>query len=185
MTRKTTVEFRTHTEQDREGIIDFLYSLKDELYFTKRAAAEEITSLLFAHGGAMVGTVDDQIVVVGGYFLGEPSRNFANKEVGFVYVAGIARPYRGTAAFRTGLRFMIETFQSWGLTEIRMHALESDLRLNSLYGSFARVMRKEKNRRGLPCVLYGNTLDSVARILSTRENRRHIYNVTPRHQPIR
>jgi hypothetical protein len=80
---------------------------------------------------------------------------------------------------------MIETFQSWGLTEIRMHALESDLRLNSLYGSFARVIRKEKNRRGLPCVLYGNTLDSVARILPTREKRHHIYNITPRHHPIR
>ncbi len=69
-------------------------------------------------------------------------------------------------------------------TEIRMHALESDRRLNSLYGSFAKVIRKEKNRRGLPCVLYGNTLDGVIHILTAREKRRHTYNITPRHQPV-
>ncbi len=183
MTRNTTVEFRTHTEQDREGIIKFLYSLKDELYFSERAVAEEITSLLFTHGGAIVGTVNDEIVVVGGYFLGEPASNFTNKEVGFIYVAGIAKSYRGTAVFRNGLYFMIKTFQSWGITEIRMHALETDRRLNSLYGSFAKVIRKEKNRRGLSCVLYGNTLDGVIHILTAREKRRHIYNITPMHHP--
>lgn len=41
MTRKTNVKFRTHTEQGRKAITNFLYSLKDELYFLKRAVAEE------------------------------------------------------------------------------------------------------------------------------------------------
>ena len=183
MTHKSNVIFRTHTEADREGIIDFLYSLKDELYFAERAVAEEITSLLFIHGGAIVGTVEDEIVVVGGYFLGEPAQNFANKEVGFIYVAGIAKPYRGTAVFRTGLQYLLKTFQMWGLKEIRMHALESDKRLNALYGSFANVIRKETNRRGLSCVLYGNTLDGVMQVLAERERRRHMYNITPMHRP--
>ena len=184
MTRQSVVEFRTHTEDDREGIINFLFSIRDELYFSERSVAEHIVSQLFTQGGAIVGEVDGEIAALSGYFLGEPSHHFANKEVGFVYVAGIARPYRGTAAFRTGLRFTVETFQSWGLREIRLHALAQDIRLNSLYSSFAQPIRKEENGRGLPCVLYGNTLGAVMRILTEREKRRHAYNITPVHRPV-
>lgn len=183
MINNCKVNYRISSQNEAQDIADFLHSICDELYFSERKFAVEITSLLFTHGGVIVGTVNNEIVSVVGYFLGDPARHYANKEIGFIYVAGLAKPYRGTAAFRTGLRFLMETFKTLGLQEIRLHALEQDDRLNSLYSRFAGPIRKEVNRRGFPCVLYGNRVENVLTILDKREKRRHIYNITPMHRP--
>lgn len=173
------IAFQVCHPDDAQGVSDFLYSIRDELYFAERHVAAEITDLLFTRGCVFTGVVNNEIAAVIGALFGEPAQAYANKEVGFIYVAGLAKPYRGTAAFRTGFRFVLERFQMMGLQEVRFHALETDARLNAMYSSFARPIGKERNRRGLSCVLYGRSIEDALATLNAREKRRHIYNPTP------
>lgn len=173
------ITFQVCRSVDAQGVSDFLYSIRDELYFAERHVATEMTELLFSHGCVFTGVVNNEIVAVIGALFGEPAQAYANKAVGFIYVAGLAKPYRGTAAFRIGFRFVLEHFQTIGLQEVRFHALETDARLNAMYSSFARPIGKERNRRGFSCVLYGRSIEDALVTLNERQRRRHIYNPTP------
>lgn len=176
---QSPITFQVCRQDDAQGVSDFLYSIRDELYFAERHVAAEMTELLFTHGCVFTGVVNNEVVAVIGALLGEPAQAYANKEVGFIYVAGLAKPYRGTAAFRTGFRFVLEHFQTLGLQEVRFHALETDVRLNAIYSSFARPIGKELNRRGFSCILYGRSIEDALVTLNERQRRRHIYNPTP------
>lgn len=182
--RKCPIVFQQCSQADRQEITDFLYSLRQELYFSERKVAAGITELLFLRGCVFGGTVNEAVVAMIGVLYGEPARDYVNKEVGFVYVAGLAQRYRGTAAFRTGLRFVLEQFQQAGMTEIRFHALEKDRRLNALYSSFTQPIGREMNPRGLPCVLYGSSVTDALAILDQREKRRHMVHPTPHGRPL-
>lgn len=181
MNEQTQVIYRICTQEDRIEITDFLYSIRTELYFDEYANAEIITNVLFERGGVFGGYAGEQLVAVTGYFLGEPARAYANKDVGFVLVAGLAKSHRGTTAFRAGLRFTMETLKRMGVRQVQFHAAEDNAFVNGLYARFARPLRKEKNGRGIPCVLYGNDIDAVLRFVNGRARRTHahIYNMPP------
>jgi hypothetical protein len=183
MNEKSVTNYRICPQIEEQEVADFLFSIRDELYFKDRATAQEITALLYERGGVIAGYAKDKIVSVCGYFFGDPSDGYANKRVGFIYVAGLAKEFRGTKAFRNGLNFLMKTLQTFDVEEIRMHALETDKRLNSLYSSFTRPLRTELNRRGFKCVLYSSLIDDVLRRLNRRE-RRHVFDVTPIHRTV-
>lgn len=184
MNKQSEVLFRQGLPGDRQAVVDFLYAIGDELYFDERVVAEEIVALLYERGGVIVGETKGLVTAVTGYFRGDPADDYANREIGFIYVAGLAKTHRGTAAFRTGLRFVMETFQTMGLQEVRFHALAQDVRLNAIYGSFAQPMRQETNRRGFDCVLYGSSIDRVLDILDTREKRPYMVAMPPIGRPL-
>ena len=173
------IKFQMSRPDDAEGISDFLYSIRDELYFSKRQVATDMTKLLFQRGCVVIGIANQKIVAVIGVLFGEPAKSYANREVGFIYVAGLEKSHRGTSAFQTGLRFVLERLQMIGLEEIRFHALETDVRLNAIYSSFTKPIGKENNQRGFSCVLYGRTIKEALATLNERQRCRHIYNPTP------
>lgn len=155
------VMFKVCSQAEKPVIADFLWSLKEEFRFAERQIVAEITDLLFDKGGVIGGYRGDEMVGMFGYFLGEPSRDYANKAVGFIYIAGLAKPICRTGAFRDGSHFLAATLKSRGVRELRCHAAAGDPYTNRLYAYFGQPIAKEKNRRGDTCILYANSIDAV------------------------
>lgn len=173
---KSKVNFQTCTESDAPAIVDFLMEIGEELKLSERQTAAEMVDLLFAQGGVVAGyaTQDGsaKMVAMMGFFWGDPHKDFANKHIGFVYVAAIAKAWRHTGTFR-GL--MVEgrrVFVAHNVQEVRFHAEETNTYTNMLYSKFAQPLKKEKNRRGITCILYSNSVANVMAYLQKAASRR-------------
>ncbi|MEZ4706573.1 MAG: hypothetical protein R3A44_05170 [Caldilineaceae bacterium] len=164
----SNIRYQICTLEEKDMVVDFLMSVGEELALTKRSEAAEITNLLFAKGGAMISCLNSEVVAMLGYFLGEPTQSYANKEVGFIYVTAIAKPYRLSPLMWNGMNFAVRQLRTMGVKEIRCHAREHDRYTNRLYAHFARPLRKERNRRGTPCILYGNSADNILAYMERR-----------------
>lgn len=167
----TRVLYKTGSKNDEAAIVNFLWSLRDDLLFSERNRVTEIVQLIFAKGGTIVGYHNDVLVAMVGYFLGEPSRKYANKEVGFIYIAGIAQPHRLSRAMWHGLDFTFRHLQELDVNEFRCHAREGDPYTNRLYAHFAKRLGEDVNLRGYPTILYGNTIENVLAYLNKRRGR--------------
>ncbi|MEM7132526.1 MAG: hypothetical protein AAF702_39855 [Chloroflexota bacterium] len=159
-------QFRLCTPDDAAAVQNFLWSLKDDLFFTERETVEEITQTLFQEGGILVGTQYDEMVALLGYVYGNPAKDYQNKDVGFLYVVGLAESVRRTRIMLEGLHFVVRTFLARGTKTFRFHALETDKNINRMYSLLARPIGKERNRRGYPCNLYEATIEELAVALS-------------------
>ena len=171
MLHSKTVRFRVCRPSEQQSLSDFLWSMRTDFHFTERSITTEVAQLLFAKGGVVSGYVNDTMVGTFDYFLGEPSHDFANKEVGFIYIAGIANAYRRAGVFRNGLHFLATTLQHYGVTEMRCHARKDDAYTNGLYARLGPAIGTEKNRRGDTCILYANSVANVLALTSRRRKR--------------
>lgn len=173
---KSNVTFRPCTAEEAAAIVDFLMEIGPELYLSDRSVAEEMVALLFAQGGVVAGFAqyDDAkcMVAMMGYFWGDPHNDFAGKETGFVYVAAIAKSHRHTGTFRGLMAAGGKVFVTQGVKEVRFHAEETNAYTNMLYSKFATPIKKEKNRRGITCILYGNNVANVMAYLKRGPSRR-------------
>lgn len=158
-------QFELCTSDDATAVNNFLWSLKDDLYFTEKEAVEEVTQTLFQHGGILVAHQNDQMVALLGYLLGDPAKAYQNKDLGFLYVVGLAESVRRTRIMFEGLSFAVQLFVSKGIKTFRFHALETDQYVNRMYSLMARQIGKENNRRGYPCNLYEARIEELAAVL--------------------
>lgn len=163
--------FQICTEKDQPKIIRFLESVKADFDNFDRQAVTEMTQLLYQHGGIIGGYKQQEMIGMLGYFLGEPSRNYRNKEVGFVYITALAQKVRRTGVARQGLWFTMQTMQGIGIERVRFHARKTDPYTNGLYSHFARCIGEEQNRRGYTCNLYEA---SVSEVLADQAARQRI-----------
>ena len=184
ITTVTPIRFRTCDINDHADVIDFLYSIRDELYFSEYAVAAEIADLLYERGGVIGGYHNGQLVGLVGYFYGQEADSYTDKQTALIYVAGLAKPYRSSGIFAVGLRFLTEALYTIGVQHLRLHVVETDKRLNAIYSTFATPLRTERNRRGLCCVLYGNTVEAVLAHLQQRRVRSAAYRPGPDQQMI-
>lgn len=166
------IQFKHCIKEDASTLIDFFWSLKDDLYLREKADAEKIAADLFERGGAFAGYKDETMIAASGYFLGEPACDYRNKEVGFIHVAGIAKPYRLSRVMRNGFHFMATFFKDAGVTELRFQAKEDDLYINRLYARFAKPLGKDVNLRGIQTILYATTVDHVLDCLTNPPRKR-------------
>lgn len=173
------VMFRVAGADDGGRVVDFLMSLGEELYLGERRVAEEIVARLFAHGFMSIGEKGKQVVAMSGVLLGEPAKDYVNREVGFIYVAGLAKRYRGQGVFQVGLEFLIEEMVARGLERFRLHVLMTDKRLQGIYGRFARPLREELNPRGMACILYEGNVAQVWAGMKKKKVPAYAYNATP------
>ncbi len=151
---KKSIEYRLCGHQDHDAMVDFLHSLGDELAIDKREVAEEMVRLLAAKGGALAGFADGSIVALVGYFKGDPSRQYEDEDVCFIYVSGIAQNYRLTRVFLDGYRALMQELASSGFTEIRCQASKENPYTNRLYSRLFRPDGETINRRGFPVNQY-------------------------------
>ncbi len=180
-----TLNFRFCRQQDDEqAVVDFLFSVKEDLALADRTAAAKVVSLAFDRGGIFAGYDQGGIKAMLGYFLGEPDRDFANKEVIFMYVAAIARPYRLTRAFHKGLTQALRDFQAMGCRGIRLQARKADPYTNKLYGRFAQLIAEGKSPRGDAVMTYGGRIEDALYYLERGRRKRPFaaaMNPTPHH----
>ena len=108
-------QFELCTPDDTAAVNRFLWSLKDELFFTEKEAVEEVTQTLFQHGGILVAYQNDQMVALLGYLMGDPAKAYQNKDLGFLYVVGLAESVRRTRIMFDGLSFAVQLFVSKGI----------------------------------------------------------------------
>ena len=146
---------------DREEITDYLYTQKDELYLPDYKSVQNVIELCFAQGGIAACYADDKLGAMSGFFLGEPSKNFANKDTAFIYVATISEPYRLTRMFLNGLVFMLNHFQETGIVSIRMQAEDTNLYTQKLYGRFAKPLARGKTLRGKDVITFGSSVEEA------------------------
>jgi hypothetical protein len=185
MTKQTTINFRLATSAARPAIVRFFNSIRDELYIKNNRAVADMCNMFFTHGGAMIGCNDNEVIAVVGYFLGDPSEAYADKSIGFIYVAGLDPRYRHTSAFRTGLFKTMAIFQAMGLREVRLHALATDVRLNAIYSSFMETCEPQTNLRGLACNLYRGSIEYVLATARSRQRNPRRFDATPAGRPMR
>lgn len=162
MTNRTNITYRPCQPTDAQAISDFLLTIGDELTIRDECEAAEMIALLFAKGGMLGAYREEQLIGVLGYFFGEPACNYANREIGFIYLAALAKPYRLSRVFQNGLFYTFPFLRELGVREVRFHAREHDRYLNRLYARIAQPLRKEVNRRGYPCILYRKVLQAPA-----------------------
>lgn len=163
--KMSQTQFELCTPDDAAAVNRFLWSLKDDLFFTEKEAVEEVTQTLFQHGGILVAYQDGQMVALLGYLMGDPTKAYQNKDLGFLYVVGLAESVRRTRIMFEGLSFAVQIFVSKGIETFRFHALETDQNVNRMYSLLARPIGKEPNRRGLPCNLYEASIKELSAVL--------------------
>jgi hypothetical protein len=168
----THYNFKLCTQSDESTIIDFLMTVKDELYLPDRAAVESMMALVFDQGDAVCVYCGNQIVGMMGFFYGEPAQSFANKEVVFLYVAAIDPAFRLSRVFYKGLKFALRELENMGKTEIRLQAEAANPYTNKLYVRFASFMYASKSLRGVPVNTYGGSIRHALDRLDMRRRRR-------------
>ena len=170
-------------EIDLPAVVDMLFAIKEDLCIPDRASAHRIVDLCFSQGG-VIGVYDDQLLCgMTGYFCGEPELEFANKEIAFLYVAGILPSHRLSRVFHTGLVFALKAFQENGCAEIRLQARASDPYTNGLYARFARRLGESRSIRGDKVITYGGTVKEALNHLMRRSRFRD-RSVGLRHSPV-
>ncbi|MEM7028877.1 MAG: hypothetical protein AAF629_04745 [Chloroflexota bacterium] len=164
----TVTTFHICTKEDQPQIINFLEQVKDDFPDFNRQAIEQTTELLFQEGGTIAGYQQGELVGILGYLLGEPSQNYINKDVGYIFVTALLPAVRLTRLFREGLAFTMHTLQDLGIQQVRFHAAKTDRYTNRLYAHFAQCIGEEVNRRGIPCNLYAASIPDVLAYLDRR-----------------
>jgi len=161
-------------EKDQQAVTDMLYALKDDLCLPNREAARKIVELCFEKGG-VIGVYDGSLLCgMAGFFYGEPEQNFRNREIAFLYVAGILPRYRLSRVFRNGLIFALQMFKGMAFQEIRMQARAGDPYTNGLYARFATRLGESKSLRGDTVFTYGGTIDDALSYLQRRKRRNYL-----------
>ena len=166
------VTFKNCSPAESTTITDFLWSMRDDFRFSKFSNVTAITDLLFEKGGVIGGYCDGEMVGMFGYFFGEPSRDYANKYTGFIYIAGLAKAVRRAGIFPNAVRFLAQTMAQLGVHELRCHAAEDDAYTNRLYSRLGQPIGTEKNRRGDTCILYANRVDTLLALLGSKSPKR-------------
>ena len=164
------VIFKICIPADKPEIANLLWSLRTELLLDSYSAAEKVIDVSFEKGGALGGYIDDELVAMLGYFLGDPADGFADKGVGFIYVTGIARQYQMGRLFLRGMAFTMPFFKSIGIHAIRCQASVHDPYTNRLYSRFAQKLGQSVSLNGKPAIQYGSSLDDVLTYMRRRQS---------------
>ena len=154
---------------DGEQLADLLWERRDKLFLDDRSAAIKIVDMLFENGGAM-GAFDKNNKLQGmiGFFFGEPTKNFTNKNTIFIYVAAISKQYQQSRVFLKGLLLIARQSKQLGIDQFKMQASLTDTYNNRLYSKFAQPMGEEANLRGFPVMSYSGSMQAVLKKFESR-----------------
>ncbi|WP_420645153.1 hypothetical protein [Candidatus Leptofilum sp.] len=158
--------YRTCHFNEMEAVTDLFFASREELCLPDRTAAEKITNLIFTKGQVTGGFFENKLLGALGYFLGEPKRDFKNREVLYLYVGAILPGYRLTRLFHHGLLFTLQRYQGTDVTHLRLQAEKANPYTNKLYGRFAQPIAEEKSPRGVPVITYGGSIEDAIAYLS-------------------
>ena len=147
---------------DQEKLEDFLWTQREDLFLPDRESAKKIIELVFEKGGILAGfDSSNEIQAMFGFFFGDPSEKFANKDIMFVYVAAVSQSLQLSRAFLSGIATLAKEGARVKIDQFRMHASTSNRYINKLYSKFSTPIGESKNLRGYPVMVYEGSVESV------------------------
>lgn len=161
--------YRVCQPVEYETVTDVYFANKEELCLPDRAAAEQVTRLLFSNGYVVGGYHGTNLVGALGYFLGEPQHHYANNEILYLYVGAILPAYRLTRLFHDGLLFTLQLYQGTAVTHLKLQADAANPYTNKLYGRFAQPIARGKSPRGVPVITYSGSIEDAIAYLTRRQ----------------
>ncbi len=147
---------------DQEKLSNFLWTQKDDLFLPDHESAQKVVDLVFEKGGILAGfDSSNRIQAMFGFFFGDPSDEYANKELMFVYVAAVSKSYQLSRTFLRGMASLAHEGARLKIDQFRMHASVTDKYINRLYSKFSNPLGESNNLRGYPVMVYEGSLDNV------------------------
>ena len=167
-----TYKFCVQSE-DQEEIVDLFYSVREYLHVPDRETCQAVTELCFERGGVF-GAYDGSLLVGAmGFFYGEPQCDHVNKEMVFMYVAGIRTEYHLSRVFLTGLRRVLLAFLAEGIQAIKLQAVANNPYTTRLYGRFAQPVARSRSLRGVETITYASSIeDALSRLPGGRRRQK-------------
>lgn len=120
-------------------------------------------------GGVLVCREQHQIVGLMCYTLGEPAKDYQNKEVLYIFLVVVDPAFRHKLSMSKGLLQVLRLLLENGpFNELRFKARENDVSLNRLYQKIARILYQEDNVKGVPCHVYATDLPTLQTFLGEK-----------------
>ncbi|MEM7334940.1 MAG: hypothetical protein AAF490_22880 [Chloroflexota bacterium] len=160
---------------DEDAIMQFLMTQQEELLLDDKTAVQKVVDRLFDYGGILATfTPDGEIVAMLGFFFGDPSHHFEDKDTLFLYVAAIAKQYRLSRLFYQGMLFVMRKGRELGMINFRMQANIHDPYSNKLYSRMGKPLGESRTMRGHRVMTYGGVIqDLLARYERTQKRVEH------------
>ena len=155
--------WRICSNDDRSEAIEFLRKMDREFSppiseFPK--GLEGTVDSFLQRGKILIAEQQTELVGLVGYLLGEPSKNYSNPSVGYIYLAVLHPEYRNRPIIVKELSRRITTEMDIdGVKEVRFKAYLNDNYVNKLYLKLAKPIGKELNTQGVLSTLYGVDLN--------------------------
>lgn len=160
---KPKIKFRLCFKQlDSMALEQFLFTQREELFLPDRLAVKKVVDLVFDKGGFVAGfDSNNQVQAMFGFFFGDPSEGFENKDLMFIYVAAISKAFRLSRTFLQGITSIMQEGIRLKIDQFRMQASINDRYLNRLYSKFSNPIGQSKTLRGYPVIVYQGNIDDV------------------------
>lgn len=145
--------------------IDFLEKWDGILFNLSElpGAIDGTINLCIEEGGIHLGEINGEVISLSGYTFGEPSKQFSNRNLGYVYLILIDQEFqkklsKNINAFKDAYNQLLFTFLEYNHKEARFKAYKNNIYNNKLYAKIADPIAIEKNTGGIESVLYSTLI---------------------------
>ncbi|MBT3405317.1 GNAT family N-acetyltransferase [archaeon] len=151
--------WRVCSGQDRNEVIGFLTEMDREIsppVSTFPGGLGGVVDLFLKKGKILIAEYKTKPVGLLGYCLGEPSTDYCDSSVGYIYLTILHPEYRGKPSIsKELLKRVTKEMEIDGVKEVRFKAYKDNEYTTELYSKLAKPVREELNTQGKLCVLYG------------------------------
>jgi len=128
---------------------------------------EGTVDMFLEEGGIVIGGPMGNEKGISGYVLGEPSNNFSDKSIGYIYLMIIPKKFRtGRTFYQLGMT-TLEEIEKSDVTEVRFKAYKTHDYNNKLYGKIAKLVGDEPNSQGIVSSLYSSEISDIKKKFMT------------------
>jgi hypothetical protein len=158
----------------RAQIITFLTRNDDEFMVPASQFPwwiEWVVSLFSEKGKIIIAEKWEEIIGLLWITFGEPSKNYENKEIGYLYLLLVEEKYRRRRENALGFfQKMLEEMNVKWVKTIRFKTFVEEDYLNTLYRKFARCIWVAKNTQWRDCNLYEANVDELYSAVILKNN---------------
>ncbi len=126
---------------------------------------EGTIDMFLKEGGIIIGGSEGEEKGISGYVLGEPSDNFSDKSIGYIYLMIIPKEFRNGRTFYQLGKATIEGIEKSNVAEVRFKSYKTHNYNNRLYEKLATPIGEELNSQGITSVLYSTRISDLKRKL--------------------
>jgi len=152
--------------KDKQDIADFLVSMNNQTQSPLTSlpgGIEGLLNLAEKNGGFLYTKEDNKIIGISQYTYGEPSKNYKNKEIGYLYLTVINPNNRRDGRRSLNLfKKYIEVFEESNSEKIKWKSYkENNQYVNRLYSKFATITKESINTQNIVSYEWTTTVDKL------------------------